>query len=313
MEIIRAKTTANPALRGAAAAIGNFDGVHLGHQKVIGLARDAAARLGAPLGVLTFEPHPRQFFSPNAPAFRLMNAEARANRLARLGVSCLYELPFDADLAALSAEAFARRILAKGLGLAHLVVGADFRFGKERAGDAEMLRSLGPELGFGVTIAALLGNGAGEISSTAIRRALSEGRTEDAARMLGHLHRIEGRVIRGERQGRKLGFPTANIPLDGLHQPRLGSYAARVEILSGPHAGMYLGAASCTRKPAYGGRDETQFEVHLFDFDGDIYGEQVSVGLVSFLRPDENFPSLEALIAQIGADCARARALLADG
>lgn len=312
MEIIRARSTNDPALRGAAVAIGNFDGVHLGHQTVIDEARAAAKACAAPLGVMTFEPHPRQFFAPDAPAFRLMNAEARANRLAMLGVERLYELPFSAELANLSARAFASEVISQGLGLAHVVAGADFRFGKDRGGNASLLRDLGAEMGFGVTIAELLSAGETEISSTAIRRALSEGRTEDAAQMLGHLHRIEGPVIRGEQQGRKLGFPTANIPLEGLHPPRLGSYAARVEIRSGPHAGTYGGAASCTKKPAYGGREEASFEVHIFDFEGDIYGEQISVGLVSFLRPDEGFSSLEALIAQISADCAEARARLAD-
>ena len=161
--------------QGASVALGNFDGVHLGHQSVIALARAAAGELNAPLGVITFEPHPRQFFAPNAAAFRLMNAEARAHRLEKLGILELYEIPFNADLANLSAESFARDVLARGLRIRHLVIGEDFRFGKGRAGDAAMLKSIGPDLGFGVTIAPLVSDTKGDYSSSAIRQALSEG------------------------------------------------------------------------------------------------------------------------------------------
>ena len=175
---------------------------HLGHQSVINLARPHG-----PLGILTFEPHPREYFAPSAPAFRLMNAEARANRLAKLGVQHLYELPFTAELAALTPEAFAREVLAQGLGISHVVVGADFCFGKGRAGRTADLQALGKELGFGVTVADLVQAEGREISSTAIRQALSDGRPRDAAAMLGHWHRIDGEVIHGEKRGRELGYP----------------------------------------------------------------------------------------------------------
>ena len=165
-----------PADRGAVAAIGNFDGVHLGHRAVIDLARAEAARLGAPLGVMTFEPHPREYFAPDAPPFRLMNRTARAHRLEKIGVERLFELRFDAGLAALSPEGFAHEVIAQGLGLRHVVIGADFRFGKGRVGDAAMLETLGRAHGFGVTVSPLVALDAGEVSSTAIRRALSEGR-----------------------------------------------------------------------------------------------------------------------------------------
>jgi riboflavin kinase/FMN adenylyltransferase len=296
--------------RGASAAIGNFDGVHLGHQAVLRLARDRAGPQ-APLGAVTFEPHPRQVFAPDAPPFRLMSAEARANRLAKLGVERLYQLPFDAAMAAMTPEAFAGEVLARGLGLNHAVVGADFRFGKGRAGTAETLARLGEEHGFGVTIAPLVGRGEVEVSSTAIRAALSEGRPRDAAAMLGHWHSIDGEVFGGDRRGRELGYPTANMSIRGLHPPRFGIYAALVDVLTGPHAGRYGGASSIGVRPMFG-ENAPNLETFLFDFSGDLYGEHLSVALVEYLRPEAKFDSLEALVAQMDADCARARAILAD-
>ena len=300
-----------PSARGASAAIGNFDGVHLGHRHVLDIARARAGELNAPLGVVTFEPHPRQVFAPDAPPFRLMNAEARAHRLERIGVETLFELPFDTDLAALTPDAFAREVLRDGLGLSHVVVGADFRFGKDRAGTADMLERLGQELGFGVTAAPLLQDRGLEVSSTRIRKALSDGEPERAAAMLGHLHRIEGPVIGGERRGRDLGYPTANMALDGLHLPRLGVYAVTVDILTGPHAGTHGGVASLGVRPMFG-ENTPNLETFLFDFSGDLYGQHLSVGLRAFLRPEERFDGLDALIAQMDRDSARARAIVSD-
>ncbi|MCP1169686.1 bifunctional riboflavin kinase/FAD synthetase [Limimaricola litoreus] len=295
--------------RGAAAAIGNFDGVHLGHRAVIDLARDEADRLRAPLGVMTFEPHPREYFAPDAPPFRLMNRAARAHRLEKIGVERLFELPFDAALAALTPEAFARDVIARGLGLRHVVIGADFRFGKGRAGDAAMLAELGRAHGFGVTASPLIALDAGEVSSTAIRHALSEGRPRDAAAMLGHWHRLEGEVIHGEKRGRELGYPTANMAVAGLHMPRFGVYAVKVDVLEGPHAGSYDGAASIGVRPMFG-ENQPNCETFLFDFKGDLYGTEISVALVEYLRGEERFDGLDALIAQMDADCARAREVL---
>ena len=288
--------------------MGNFDGIHLGHRHVIDSARHAA---DAPLGVVTFEPHPREFFAPEAPPFRLMNAESRANRLARLGVAQLYELPFDPVLAGLSPEAFAREVLVDGLGVAHVTVGADFRFGKDRAGDAGTLRQLGEALGFGVTVTDLVGGDDGaDYSSTAIREALSEGRPRDAERMLGHWHRIEGEVLHGEKRGRALGWPTANMSMAGLHLPRLGVYAVMVDVLTGADRGPCLGVASLGVRPMFG-ENRPNLETHLFDYSGDLYGQHLSVALVDFLRDEARFDTLEALSAQIAADAAQARAILA--
>ncbi len=310
MQIIRDYQYASEDDRGASAAIGNFDGVHLGHQYVIDLARKEAARLGAPLGVVTFEPHPRQYFAPKAPPFRLMSAEARANRLAKLGVDKLYELNFNASLSALTPEEFAREVLARGLGLRHVVVGEDFRFGKGRAGTVQDLERFGREMGFGVTVAPLIKGELGAVSSTAIRQALSDGRPRDAARMLGHWHRIDGEVIRGDQRGRDLGFPTANMSITGLHPPRFGVYVVEVEVLTGPHKGVYGGAASMGVRPMFG-ENLPNLESYMFDFKADIYGEHISVALIEYLRPEEVFDSLDDLIAQMNADCARAREILA--
>ena len=311
MRIIRDYTYVDLADRGASAAIGNFDGVHLGHRAVIDMARKAGDAIGAPLGVMTFEPHPRQFFAPDAPPFRLMSREARAHRLEKLGVAKLYELNFNAVLSSLSPRDFAQRVIADGLGLKHVVIGADFCFGKGRAGTAQHLVDFGAEMGFGVTIAQLLeGDSGGAVSSTAIRNALTDGQPREAAAMLGHWHRIEGRVITGDQRGRELGYPTANMSIDGLHPPRFGVYAVLVDVLEGPHKGSYHGAASMGVRPMFG-VNKPNLETFLFDFKGDLYGVPLSVGLVEFLRPEEKFDSLEALITQMDADCARARTILA--
>lgn len=295
--------------RGATVAIGNFDGVHIGHQAVISMARDAEP--DAPLGVLTFEPHPREFFAPDAPPFRLMSAAARASRLEKVGVDTLYQLNFNTGLAGLTPELFARKVISEGLGLRHVVVGADFCFGKGRAGTAQDLVGFGREMGFGVTIAQLIEGAQGEVSSTAIRTALSDGRPQDAADMLGHLHRIEGVVIGGEQRGRELGYPTANMSIMGLHPPKFGVYAVLVDVQDGPHKGSYQGAASLGVRPMFNG-EVPNLETFLFDFKGDLYGATLSVALVAFLRPEARFDGLDALIAQMESDCARARTILAD-
>lgn len=307
MKIIRDYQFVAPENRGASAAIGNFDGVHLGHQSVIDLARSAEP--AAPLGIVTFEPHPRSFFAPDAPPFRLMGPEARASRLEKLGVERLYELNFNAALAALSPEEFARKVISDGFGLRHVIVGADFCFGKGRAGTAEHLQAFGQEMGFGVTIAPLIAHSDHTVSSTAIRTALSDGNPRLAAKMLGHWHRIEGPVIGGEQRGRELGYPTANMSIDGLHPPAFGVYAVLVDVLEGPHQGSYHGVASMGVRPMFG-ENRPNLETFIFDFKGDLYGTPLSVGLVEHLRPEEKFDGLEALIAQMDADSAAARNIL---
>ncbi|KIN70779.1 Riboflavin biosynthesis protein RibF [Sulfitobacter noctilucae] len=308
MRIIRDYQFVNDADRGATAAIGNFDGVHQGHLSVIDLARGAMPE--APLGIVTFEPHPREYFAPDAPPFRLMSPTARAHRLEKVGVERLYELKFNKGLASLTPEEFVRDVLRDGLGLRHVVVGSDFCFGKGRAGTAQDLEAFGKEMGFGVTIAPLMTNADQTVSSTAIRTALTAGEPRKAAEMLGHWHRIDGPVITGEQRGRELGYPTANMSIDGLHQPAFGVYAVLVDVLEGPHKGSYHGVASLGVRPMFG-ENKANLETFVFDFKGDLYGAPLSVALVEHLRGEENFDSLEALITQMDADSAQARAILA--
>ncbi|MBR3369173.1 MAG: bifunctional riboflavin kinase/FAD synthetase [Rhodobacteraceae bacterium] len=306
MRIVNHWTSLETACKGASVAMGNFDGVHLGHQTVIDLAR----RDDAPLGIVTFEPHPREYFAPAAPPFRLMNAEARANRLARMGVGCLYQLPFGPELSGFSPQDFAQVVLHEGLGVSHVVVGADFCFGKGRTGTADHLAQYGRELGFDVTIAPLLRDRDAVYSSTAIRTALSDGRARDAARMLGHWHRIDGVVLHGEKRGRALGYPTANMSITGLHPPRFGVYAVQVDVLTGAHKGRYGGVASMGVRPMFG-ENQPNLESFLFDFTGDLYDAHLSVALVEHLRDEVKFDSLEGLIVQMDDDSAQARAILA--
>ncbi len=291
--------------RGASVAMGNFDGVHLGHQSVIDLAR----RSNAPLGIISFEPHPRSYFSPDSPPFRLMNAAAKAHRLEKLGVEFLFDLPFDAALSSLSAEEFVRVVLSEGLGVSHMVVGADFQFGKGREGNVKMLASLCKPHGIEVTIAPLVSGENGPYSSSAIRASLAAGQPGAAAKMLGHWHRIDGVVEQGDQRGRELGFPTANISVDNLHLPRFGVYAVFFDVLDGPHKGSYLGASSLGERPTFG-RNIPNLEVHVLDFKGDLYGANVSVALVEFQRPELKFDGLEPLIEQMEDDCVTSRSIL---
>ncbi len=308
MKILRDYQYVEDSDRGASAAIGNFDGVHLGHQSVIDLARQVAP--DAPLGILTFDPHPRAYFAPDAAPFRLMSREARASRLEKLGVEMLFELNFNAALAALSPREFAQRVVRDGFGLSHIIVGADFCFGKGRSGTAQDLVRFGQEMAFDVTIAPLMSHADVTVSSTAIRRALSDGDPRSAAAMLGHWHRIEGPVIGGEQRGRELGYPTANMSIDGLHPPAFGVYAVLVDVLEGPHAGSYHGVASLGVRPMFG-ENQANLETFIFDFSGDLYDTPLSVALVEHLRPEEKFDGLDALITQMDADSRQAREILA--
>lgn len=305
MQVFHHWTGLDATARGASVAMGNFDGLHLGHRAVIDMAR----RPDAPLGVVTFEPHPREYFAPDAPPFRLMNAQARAHRLQMLGVDRLYELPFDQTISTLTARAFAQQILHIGLGIRHVVIGADFCFGKGRTGTAADLQALGRELGFDVTVAELVAQGDEVFSSTAIRAALTEGAPRRAAQMLGHWHRIEGPVLHGEKRGRDLGYPTANMSIEGLHPPRFGVYAVLVDVMDGAHAGRYHGVASMGVRPMFG-VNTPNLETFLFDFAGDLYGARLSVALVEHLRDEVAYEGVEKLITQMDADSLQARAIL---
>tara|TARA_B100000674_G_C37822518_1_gene906541 strand:- start:474 stop:1202 length:729 start_codon:yes stop_codon:yes gene_type:complete len=238
-----------------------------------------------------------------------MSSEAKATRLNKLNVEKLYELNFNKTLSSLTPFEFADQVISKGLGLRHLVVGEDFCFGKGRSGTVKDLISLGSSMGFEVTIADLMETETGQVSSTSIRKALAEGRPKDAAKQLGHWHRIEGVVIGGEQRGRELGYPTANMSLDGLHLPNLGVYAVLVDVLNGEHVGCYNGVASLGVRPMFG-ENTPNLETFIFDFSGDLYGATLSVALVDFMRPEIKFDSLEKLIVQMDQDSLKAKELL---
>ena len=295
--------------RGAALAMGSFDGVHRGHQRVIALAAKAASELGAPLGVITLDPHPRAYFRPDEPAFRLMKPDQQARALEALGVDTLHVLPMDAELANMTDRQFAQRVLHEGLGARHVAVGFDNSFGKGRTGTPETMAAYGAELGFGVSVAAPASDGAGEkFSSTAVREALRDGKPELAAQVLGRPFAIEGVVQRGRQLGRKLGFPTANVALSDYVTPRFGVYATRTRL---PDGREIPGVANIGVNPTVDGITTALLEVWLSDFDEDIYDQSIETDLVAFLRPEEKFASLEAMTAQVMRDAQQARQLLA--
>jgi len=293
--------------RGAAVAMGNFDGIHRGHQKVIALAAEAAGELACPLGVITLDPHPRVFHRPHEPAFQLMKRDQQARALEALGVDILYVLPYG-ELADVSDRDFAARVLHEGLGVRHVALGFDNSYGKDRTGTPESMRQYGEELGFGVSVAAEVTDVHGEkFSSTAVREALREGRPEEAARILGRPFAIEGEVVRGRQLGRKLGYPTANVALDDYVIPKFGVYATRTRL---PDGRKLPGVANIGVNPTVEGVTEPRLEVWLFDFDEDIYDQVIETDLAHFLRPELKFASLEAMVAQIETDVREAKAKL---
>jgi riboflavin kinase/FMN adenylyltransferase len=294
--------------RGAAVAVGNFDGVHRGHQRVIALAAEAARTLGSPLGVITFDPHPRAYFHPEEPTFRLMKRDQQARALEVLGVDMLYVLPLSAELAEMSDRQFATEVLAEGLGARHVAVGFDNTFGKGRSGTPETMRAYGAELGFGVSVAEAIGGAEGEkYSSTGVRDALRVGRPELAAEILGRPFAIEGVVQRGRQLGRRLGFPTANVSIAGYVTPRYGVYATWTRLQDGRRI---PGVASVGVNPTVDGETAPVLEVWLFDFDEDLYDQVVETELTAFLRPEEKFANLQLMTDQVMADAAAARRLL---
>ena len=299
-------------LQGAVVAIGNFDGVHLGHQALIAEARAQAEQRKAPLAVLAFEPHPAEFFKPAPDSIRLTPLRVKARLLADLGVDAMFALGFDAAMSQRSPAEFVHDVLMQGMGASALVVGPDFEFGKGRAGNVACLRYLGEMDGFAVTQFDMVNERDGEkISSTRIRTALKVANPQEAARLLGRWWAIEARVEHGDKRGRTMGFPTANMHLGHCLAPAFGVYAVRITILENEKpVGRRDGVANFGIRPMYK-TEVPLMEAHLFDFDGDLYGQHLSVELISYLRPEARFPSLEALIAQITADAGKAREILA--
>ncbi len=297
-------------LAGAVLALGNFDGLHRGHKGVIARAKTLAEKLGKPCAVLTFEPHPADFFAKKSVIFRLTPADAKAALLSRLGLDGMIIMTFDAGFAALTAKQFTSDILSRRLGASAVVAGYDFRFGAGRQGDAEFLRLEGARLGFSVEIVERISKDeAGNldaVSSTATREALERGDVALARRLLGSPYFVEGVVIHGEKRGRHLGFPTANIALDPSNRLRHGVYAVTLEC----RGVVYLGVASFGRRPTFDDGPPL-LEVFLFDFSGNLYDERVEVVFHGFIRGEEKFLSIDDLVARMRADAAEAKEILA--
>lgn len=310
IEIIRDWRNLPASQRGAAAALGAFDGVHRGHQAVIASAREAAERLNVSLAVVSFDPHPRRWFQPDAAPFRLMSAGQMARALEPLGVDRLYLLPFDADMAAMSDEAFAVDVLCGGLGLAHASVGFDFTYGKGRTGSPDGLARIGARLGFPVAVTERVDDAGGlKLSSSAVREALNAGDMQRAQAILGRPFAIEGEVVHGEKRGRTIGVPTANVRLGDYMRPAYGVYATRTRL---PDGRVIDGVANLGVRPMFE-IAEPLLEVWLFDFAEELYGQVVETELVALLRGELHFDSLDALKTQIDSDARMAQIVLNGG
>ena len=312
MRIFRHFRDVPDAYKGAVVAVGNFDGVHRGHQALIGEARRMAEERGAPLGVLAFEPHPQEFFRPSPESFRLTPFRAKARLIAELGADVMYALDFNAEMATMPAEDFVMNVLVEALGIGAIVVGKDFQFGKGRAGNTTMLAYMGEMEGFGVTIFdPVIAHGDDKISSTEIRDALKAGKPDVAARLLGHPWSVEARVEHGDKRGRSIGYPTANMKLTDVMKPAFGVYAVRANVIEDDViSATYNGVANFGIRPMFE-TDVPLLETFLFDFNGDLYGKHMQVELIAYLRPEAKFDSMDALITQMNKDSERARTILA--
>jgi riboflavin kinase/FMN adenylyltransferase len=306
MERLDGGSAVPAALRGGIVALGNFDGFHLGHQAVVGRAVARARAEGRPALVGTFDPHPMRFFRPDSDWFRLTTMDQRARLLADAGVDAMYVFRFDEDFAEASPGEYVTEWLGRRLGAAGVVTGEDFTFGKNRAGDVAALTSLGSANGMSVDTVAPVRDEEGPISSTRIRAALKAGDCEGATRLLARPFAIENVVEHGDGRGRTIGFPTANMRLGHYLRPRYGIYAVRAAL---PDGRVHGGAASLGIRPSFDPPSEL-LEPYFFDFDGDLYGRAIEVELISFLRPEARFDTLEALAARIAADVAEARGRL---
>jgi riboflavin kinase / FMN adenylyltransferase len=297
------------ALRGGVAALGNFDGFHLGHQAVAGEAIAQAKAAGKPAIIATFDPHPVRFFAPDAPPFRLTTLDQRQGLFESAGADAMLVFEFDAALAGTTAQDFVEKILVERLGLSGVVTGEDFTFGKARGGNISVLKELGEPLGLTSTAVGPVSDGEGVISSSRIREALQTGDCETATRLLTRPFAIEGRVQHGDKNGRLLGYPTANLDLGNYLRPRYGVYAVTGKL---PDGRLLKGAANIGIRPQFSPPKEL-LEPHFFDFNEDLYDQNIEVAFHAFLRGEAKFDSLDALKHQMAADCDSARALLSIG
>jgi riboflavin kinase/FMN adenylyltransferase len=310
MRVLRHYTNTPKTCRNAVVVIGNFDGVHLGHRAVLREAADIAQGIGAKVGVITFEPHPREFFAADAPSFRLTPLRPKARLLEELGIDFLLAVHFDKAFSEKSAEEFIEDILVDGLAVQYVVIGYDFVFGYRRRGNADLLRDYAARRGFGLKIIDPVRRDEEVYSSTRIRNYLKNGNPRAAAELLGHFWEIDGRVIEGDKRGRTIGFPTANIETQGYIEPAHGVYAVKCAIEEdGGRPAWRDGVANLGVRPTVGG-ESVLLEVHLFDFEGDLYGKHMRIALIDHVRPEAKFDGLDALKAQIARDCEAAREIL---
>lgn len=311
MKIFRHYDNLPDDVKGSVIVLGNFDGFHKGHQTVMGRAGKLAREMNVSLSVLVLEPHPRSYFNPGREDFRLTSFRTKTHLLEDFGVDTLFVLPFDKKLSHRLAQDFVADILLDHLEVLHVFVGYDYRFGAGRGGSAQVLQQMGHMEQFGVTTVEKIMEGDHIYSSTNIRDSLRAGDVRRCADRLGHWWHVEGHVLRGDQRGRILNFPTANLSMEGYIKPRLGVYAVRVMIASGPAKGVWNGVANMGKRPTFDKKDLV-LEAHIFDFDFDIYEVPILVEFVDFIREERKFDGLDALKAQIEKDSITARKILAD-
>ena len=294
---------------GSVVAIGNFDGVHIGHQSLIKLILERAKSKNSNSGILSFEPHPREFFDKKKQNFKIMSLESRREKLSKTGIDFIIELPFNKSVANMEPSAFVEDILHKKFGITHIIIGQDFKFGKARSGNSETLKRLGKPFGIEVEVFEIRKSSNLNISSSRIRDLIKTGEVEAANDLLGSYHSVIGKVQKGEQRGRKLGFPTANIQFGKCIIPRFGVYASSVRILDTHDKKIYKGAASIGTRPTFG-INHPNLEVYIFEFDKDIYGLEIEVKLKFFIRPEITFSDTKTLIRQMEEDCTEIKKIL---
>ncbi len=315
MKVFAAEQKFDKALLDAVVAIGNFDGLHRGHQELLGIAHRLAKARKVPFGILTFEPHPRSYFKPQEPVFRLTPPDLKVRLAKHLGADFLYALDFNGVLAATEPEDFVAQHLVQHLGVSHVVTGYDFHFGKGRKGNPELLQSMGAENRFDVTVVEQVTDDSGQapFSSSSIRSALRRGHVKAAAQELGYDWTVMGEVVHGDKRGRTIGFPTANIILDPGSEPFRGIYAVDVrDAAAAPGTGAWMGAAYFGDRPTFN-TNRTFLEVHLLDQDLDLYGRTLMVSFIDLVRGDKTFNGVQELVAQMRLDCDAVRRVLLEG
>ena len=311
MKIFRRYNRLESSSRGASVALGNFDGVHLGHRGVISRAAEEARNNSCPLGVVTFEPHPAAVLRPEATPCRLAPFRVKARRLKECGVQIVYMLPFSRELSQQSAKQFVREVLVEKLNVCHVVVGHDYRFGRERSGDYDFLARQGKLLGFGATQVSGIGGSGDLYSSTRVRNYLLSGEPRQAAAILGYMWEIEGRVLYGEARGRELGYPTANIAFKNHVVPAYGIYAVWCGVPRNGSTKWYPGIANIGIRPMFRIK-RPLLEVHLFDYDENLYGKYLRVAFSSWIRSEQSFENIALLVKQMDEDSRIAKLSLAE-